>query len=1365
MTLNRMQESQETGLARSAWIAIVAVVGISAFFIIRSLGTSLRESALEELRNEDFAAAKDSFDRMIQADPKDMEARYYRGYCEQRRRNSQKALADYVKVRSDSTWGEQALYRTIETYLDDERSKDAESEIESAMGDRFDQSTLAQEIAARFHMWKCNQNLTRATQLLAPIIGDGPAVRYGNYARRVVLADSKIYAASLDKMLARLQREHAFKKIAVLTNIIERAHEHLVTANIAFLKACSNFEADPTQSAPVLSHILLADIYEVRRRQSDFEVHLRAVLETQKSQLLGEVTRETLLPVQQRRARLRLAESKLKLGAYEESIALILETKSDSKGHRPYVYERVLAEAHRGLGNDEKALEIANYWLNIQPKYPTVNFIKGASLFKNGDYDAAYPFLEVAVGKRYRGREFVPTYVSCLLKLGKFDRANSVLDKVIEARPRDWEAVLLKTQAMEGMGWIEDARAYLNKQLGSKFKVVGSEANKELRKFMEAFVARNDLLPKTLNTAQVLFEEDRNDFDIGRRYLDLLIDAGGVEKARSLAVDLFKRCPKQDAARFNVMMSTGRAFEHLRKNDLAIVSFKEAVRERPYAVSAHIGVARNEVIGGKIAEAARFLDHAAALDPELAELHRIRFDILLAENRQDAALKEAQIWIKKGGRDRATLHRVTELLLLQGQKEFAKATISMIEKLGVGTSEENVDLALLQLKAGMENKALERLDKSVTTFGFGVSHLIDLSKQLAEAGRNDLVIRFLAARVFEDKEIDSEAVSILAAAYRKTNDTENFLNLLARLRRRGRNYESFSWAAEFCNSHKAFPEILSIVDAAILESAATPEIIELGITTALKLGERKAAGQFNAELIKLPSVPPGMKNRMRALLQDADGNFLQSVEILQTTLAKVPAQYRTAVWTQLIEMLAEKKQFEFMKKSVSIAVAKQEVPAGYSAHVARLLVAAADPSAKEAVLAATQVAPDAANAWYDRGVVALAEGDYKEALKHIKKSWDLRPEKLPTYALAVISAATDHRGMLNRVLRKKSGRYPPYVSSETPIMANMLRALLSGNISGAKKLASTLRFPSTAERDALLILISTPTKTTGERREFVSQLARFFVFAGEKHTLRYAAAAAKQIEEILPNRNREISLLRARALMGSPATYLKGISIVKDILDSSNMTDEAGLSIYAQGYLQTKDYGDLETLVKFILKRPGFSDSFKMDLARSLSQDGLYEQAAFLLHTCQQESFALARQEARALFKSGHKDRAAELIRSRVPKKKRAFDYSQIVGTFMLERNPNSQEGYELLKQAVYRYQAVDDEVQLTFAKYAYHRGANAEARKNVTAYLDRQPASAKRVSRALQMIQTLDQPDATFLGKLEDRRFLLDPRGYLERP
>lgn len=1362
MRVTGRTRSAESGLAKSRWISIVAVIAVAATVGFLKLQGSHKASAMDAIGDGDYAEAENILDRVITADPADMEAIYYRGFCYQQQRNIDAAIKDYEKTRSNEKWWAFSFYRTVEVLLVDGRVNEAKAEID-AIDPRFDKSALAQEAIGKFYLWQFERGLKRSHQLLAPSIGDRPADQMRTYIRRVVMADSKIYAASLDRMLANLARDHDFNKTAALTTIIEQTHDALLAAHIAFKKAGALALNNPSQSAVLTAHENLADIYETRKRYSDFEKHLRSILTINKENFLGEIPRENALKGRQIKARLRLAESRLNAKKYEDAIKVASAVEFGDLNRLPYRFERIIAEAHKGLGNEEKALAIAEYWLKIQPKYPSINFIKGSYFFNNGDYDSAYTYLEIAVGKRYRGKEFVPTYVECLLKLGKYDRANTVLDKVLEARPDDWQAAILKIQALEGMGWIDDARTSLNKMLGSRFNKPGTEANKALRKFMEVLIARNDLLPKTLNSAQVLYSEDKSDFDIGRRYLDLVLEAGGVAKARTLAHDLFDRCPQNDPARFQVMMSTGKAFETLKLNDLAIRSYGEAIKKRPYDVQAHVGVARNEVSLGQIGQANRALDHASALAPELPELHRIKFDILLAEHRVPEALREAQKWVSKDGKDRPTLLKIAGLLLGQGKTQFAKQTISLIESIKSNTIDEDVKLALLQVRAGLDKKAIATLDSVVTTRSFGTSHLTNLCRKLADVDRHDLVIRYMAKRVFDDNEISSDAVSILAAAYRASNDTEKFLNLLARLRRRGRNTESFLWAAEFCASHEANIEVLSITESSISQRAATPELLDLGIRKALEMGRKDLAAQFLTELKRIDSTPPGRFERLDALIKADSGKFIEAVTLLTKTLDKVSTQYRAPIWIQLIETLADKGQFGEMKKAVSEAIKREEIPADYGAHVARLLVVAAEPSAGDAIRAALTVAPQAADAWYDAGMIALLEEKFEDAAKAVTKSWELRPDPLSTYALAVLSAVNNDRGIERKIFKKKSGKFAPYVTDESLVMNKLIKELLKGKVDEAQKIARQLAYPSVAERDALISLIAIQTTAKKVQEEFTKHLARFFIFAGGKHTKRYAALAAKALEENRPERRREIRLMRARALMGSESTFYAGIKIVSQVLEEANNADEAALSIYAQSYIKSDQSGNLDTLVRFILQQAGFSDRFKMDLAASLTKAGFFEHAARLLHTCQVDSVERTRQEARALYKSGYVDRAAELLISKIKKDNRGFDYCQIVGTYWVKKQSTRREGYELLRNAVYRFGAIDDEVHLTFAKESYLMGQTEEARKNATLYLDRQPASAKRVNKTLDLIRTIDDPDLQMTTKLEDRRFLLDPRGYLD--
>ena len=1364
MAIHHHRLERQRGAMRGGILLVLTLATLLAGLIaLRQCQPGQRDAAIEAASVGDYKETARILDRILKANPRDLEAIYYRAICHNANRQADKALMHFSTLRSTPEYWELATYRSILCQLENNRLIEARSEVENPEP-RFAQSALVQEAIGEYHMAQCQVAVNQVLKRLSTSIGDRPAERLNSYTKRITYADSKIYAASLDKYLDALENNHEFSERSQLTTVIDRAHRHLVAAVVAYRNAIRLEASDEHQSAVPRSHEGLADVFEVRGRFQEMESELKNVINTSPQRLANDVVRMRALDETIDTARLRLARSRLEADDFDAAIAFIEQHPLGKNGHRPYEFEKIYAEALAGSGKKSEALALADIWLRENPKLATMNFIRGAHHYELGEYEEAFSYLEIAVGNNYRDAKMAPLYVDCLLALKKYDRASAILDKILEIRSYDWRAFLMKIRAMEGMGWTEDARTAMSQALGGRFKKASSEGNLSIRAYFNAFLERYDLLPKDLHTARLLYLEDQSNLDFGRRYLRLLLDAGAVEQSNRLATRLYRLSKPSESWHFDVMMVTGDTFEKVNQHENATRCFKSAVKTRPYSAAAHLGVARNQLALGLAGSAWRTLRKVSAIAPNSTELLVLRFATLIMQNDDAAALEEANGLVASGYREVGFVRSVARLLINNGRKKDAAAALALIDRADIDSFDDEINFALLQLESGDERKSRRRLQHVLERPGFGMSRVIALSKSLVALGRHDMAAEFLEPHVQADAEIDPKAVALLARNYRALDQHAKFLTMLARLRRQGRSDLAFAWATVYCFERGDQDEVLSITQAAMDAQFDDPKMLEAGIRTALKKNNIAFARRLENRLVRGQKSAPGVAERLIALRLESEGKISEAIDVLKDVLTKNPTGNKVDTWRLLIDMLARHGQINTMTAVCTAAIRAKEAPTILAVHAAHHLVAAGDPNAMPAVEAALKLVPGSPDAWFDKAIVHLGMNDTTKALTAMRQSWTLRPDHRSTHGLALLTAAYGQPEALATLLKKRNGKYPIYVAATTPPMAKFIRLLVHGRPQQAVVQAQKIAYPSAAERRSFQDLLRSKLINQQTANLLRGKLPTFFIFASNAYTAKLATRVIKEIESALGAPSPQIQLMQARALMMSESTFDQGITMVSKILNASDMRDEAALSIYAQTYLANGQSKDMDRLIRFILEGRKFSDLFLRDMADLLFGVEKYQEAAKILYVCGDNSLDKTRAEARALFKAGHVKRAAKIIKTQQGDDQRDFLYCQIIGEYLGSLDGRNADAFDLLRDAVYRYDTEDKDIHLSLARAAYLQGEIAEARKQIYEFLDQDPSSAASIVETVAVIKSLPAPDQEILPILESRRLLLDPSGHFRK-
>ncbi|MEE9394276.1 MAG: hypothetical protein V3W41_17390 [Planctomycetota bacterium] len=1334
-------------------IIILGVVMIGAFVALRMLSPSQDEAARSAFVSADYEDAADIYGRIVSQDANDNEARYYFAVSQRHLKDLPQAVQNLTVLRAAPEWRERAFYQLALTLMESEHT-DTRTEIERASED-LRKTALYHEAAGLFYLKEGIRHREKVAELIETTAGPRARRRHRLGLTQTVYAGSRNYRVNLERLTNYLQQSQGFDAVEQFESLAERAHLDFLRAAKSFRSATRISDADPKQFSVLRSRFELATIEEFRDNDGEAEKLRREILSANDKSLHGDLDLEREAEQLRERTLEFLAENLIKGGRHQDAVDVILASEADPDGDRPYAFERLLALAYDSMGQNEQTLRIVNKWLEKNETLADMNFLRGKYHYDREEYTDAQIYLEKGLSKTRSNREHTARLADVYMKLQMFSRANNELKRLVDWNPNNWQHQLLRVKAMEGMGWIQEARAALAELLHDRFNQPGTTQNRVMRRYMQEMLARYKLLPTDLHQAGRLYGEDNGNFLAGTRYLGFLIKARNIADAEYIVSDLKNRIPLNAPERYDLTISCGELALMRQNWPEAAHCFDEAARQRPHEAEVFVGATRAALGEGRLGRAWSGLENVRAISPDHPELPELRFRVYSGLGDDRNTVLWASKLLKTSQLDFAGVVAASQASTRIEDKGAQRAFLSYARKVANKGAAEQLVLARLYAESNDQRQA-DRIRMAVVKANpDDLENSLLIAEGLFESGKFQGSIEVLEPAIAANPLASADHMALVADSWDRLGNQKHFIESLTRLMNVDRR-QAWDRASALCERAGADAEVKSILSAARREDLMNPELLRRAARVAIRADDRNAARRAEADLRIHLAATAVDHALIRARLLSADNDIAGAERILVLAMEDSDPAEQAELLALQVDIFGNHQQSKLMlQKLTKGAKDGIDIEPAMSAAV-RHAVLNALPEASALIVDAIKRFGEKPDLLFHRGLQRARSHNWKKAKADLKASYEAEASRDHAIALAIVSGVLHQRNQLARLAADADG--DPPLPPRYLRLAEFIDALINGSASSAIDHSEQLLFETGGEQRTFAAFVSDALDDDLSARIVRAELPIFFLFRFLSTGQRQSLASLDKLNRDLQREERAITLLRARTLMSKRSTYDIGVGLVAKMLESSSLSDEAALEIYLGSYVAARNNEAIQQLVDVILLNPGFSTDARRETAEMLIQGGHGKQAARLLNADVSQTPQRLLLEARAQFAAGNINRAATIIRKAPVEVKSSSAGLMILAEDALRSRRRKGTAYGLAQKAVNASVTDNPLLMLTLAKAAFAVGRNAEAWQTIGRYIDADITSGDRLARAIAIINEIGVQDAERRDRIFLRQQLLDP-------
>lgn len=1331
-------------------LAVLAAGGGAYYFFGRSTEGGLFAEGQTAWKRGDFESAAPLLERAVEQSPGEPMPKFLAALSLIQIREMDRAAGYLAALSTNPEWKTRAHYHKVLGYLRAKRPNDAKKVVDQE-NTKLKNSPVAREAQGLYNLELAATAETDAVKILAELTETPRANSYQDRLRRIIYADSAIYERSVEQLFERLKDQEKLGDSGELRAVIDRGHQHLINAVIAFDEALKATKGSK-EPDPQRSRFELAIIYSTRGRTQEAEELFRQVIDMQITALRDDpyfLEKRDGMVMQSRR---NLAEFMIKSRRYAKAIEYLSAVDENKDGLRPYDVDFTLAECYEAMGKPEKMLEIVDAWLQKDASVYGMNYLKGKELMRRGKTKDAMFYLERARSRRQSNDEYTRTLVDCYLKNERWQSADYLASVLLDSEPRDERHHIVKAQALEGLGYPDDAAQFLVRSIRRYFSDKATAAHRTLRKYLDELMLRNDLLPKTLAEAQRRYEADPDNFRVAERYVTLLVEAQNLRTAAAIIDVVRSACPPDHPQYADVMRAAANLAMAQLKYDEAANIFGLVTKIRPTSVAAHLGQAQCYVKIQDIGRALDSLEKAELLDPGNLDAARIRFDLHTTEADWSEAAKVGEILVAAEPKNGSLLKSVAGAYIRSGQTPQAMKMLDRLRSIAL-SDEDAIEYGDLLLDAGRAQEGERQLLRVVEDDPGDSKRTLAVGKALFRNKRYDAVIRGLEPIAKATPETSAEILKLIAQSQRRTGNTTAMLDTLAVLRNIGERAWVYEWMTDICREDGRFEEALSIIDAAKTEKLETPEMAVQAIKTALTMKDLERAKEYARQIENDADKSSVAEIIALAEAYAAERNVARVISILENAREGAGQDEIRQLIAAQLRLLGEGNWIDRMLEVATQASRLLPSTTGLPQIVVEQLMASDRPEAIEVVQAALATEGELARLRLDRALILLRNGEQGAAFGDFSAAFKLERSPETAHALVLLATHVGKKDVADGIMKAKGAEAV---------------ALLPGTIAGAQFLASlggpaeariaataNLGFRSKGEMIAFSAAVESMIATATELEVVRDALASWLIFREYPRTQLAAVRTLQSLIEKHPEHARAFTLAAARIEMSNPSTFTAGVQRITDLL--KNGDDEAGYLIYAEHYVRTRDFAALRPLTEYVVASKAFGPDFIREFSALLIEGGLPQDAARVLYVSPETSPEKDALLASALFFSGNVGRAAQLVSLTAGRPTTSIG-AQILAEAQSQTAGGLDGAITLASDAVYKLPNPHPSAYLTLARVASKRGMTEEAQKNITRYVAQTPTSARSVDAALGVIRDAGDTFAELREWLEERRELVDP-------
>lgn len=316
-------------------------------------------------------------------------------------------------------------------------------------------------------------------------------------------------------------------------------------------------------------------------------------------------------------------------------------------------------------GQVDKALSVSEAASKIKPDAADVLALRSAVMFKLGDRKAAVDLANQALGHDDRQVDALVVLASDSLLGGEGDGALKYLDRALVNNERDIALQLIKVQALEKMGRLDDAEAIFRKLIGFY------PDNKVLRHMLAQFFVMHGKPEKAEGTYRDTVKAHPADAEAKLDLVRFLGQTKGQDAAAKELQDLIKAEPK--ASELKLMLASLR--QQQKRRDEARILWREVMDDAgkdPVGLKAQAALAGDLLASGQKPEANKLIAQVLEADARNEPALLLRAGVALDERRLDDAVGDLRT-ILRDTPSSAQAHAMLGLALeMQGSRDLAQ---------------------------------------------------------------------------------------------------------------------------------------------------------------------------------------------------------------------------------------------------------------------------------------------------------------------------------------------------------------------------------------------------------------------------------------------------------------------------------------------------------------------------------------------------------------------------------------------------------------------------------------------------------------------------------------------------------------------
>lgn len=316
-------------------------------------------------------------------------------------------------------------------------------------------------------------------------------------------------------------------------------------------------------------------------------------------------------------------------------------------------------------GQVDKALEVSNAASKLDPESADTLALRAAVMFKLNDRAAAVELAEKALKAN-------PKQVDALVVLATqhlLDRdgkgALAYLDRALADNERDVALQLIKAQAFEKMGQLDDAEAVFRKLIGFY------PDNKVLRQMLAQFFMAHKMPDKAEAQYRDMVKERPKDMEAK---LDLVRFIGQL-KGQDAAADELLAFIKADPKAYDLKLMLASQRQQQKRGADAQALWREVIAEAgkdPAGLRARAALAADLLGAGKKDEANKLIAEVVAADARNEPALLLRAGVAMDERRLDDAVADLRTILRDAPTSAQARVMLARALEMQGSKDLAQ---------------------------------------------------------------------------------------------------------------------------------------------------------------------------------------------------------------------------------------------------------------------------------------------------------------------------------------------------------------------------------------------------------------------------------------------------------------------------------------------------------------------------------------------------------------------------------------------------------------------------------------------------------------------------------------------------------------------